>query len=51
MISSIFNYFVSMRYVLLGYVRPCICMAGRITFRDPIQLVLLGISEGTQTEN
>jgi hypothetical protein len=51
MMSFIFNYFVSMRYSLLGYLRPCICLAGRIAFQDPAQLVLLGISEGTRTES
>jgi hypothetical protein len=40
-----------MRYLLLGYLRRCICLAGRIAFQDPAQLILLGISEGTQTES
>jgi hypothetical protein len=40
-----------MRYLLLGYLRRCICAASRIVFRDPAQLILLGISEGAQTES
>ena len=26
MMSFIFNYFVSMRYLLLGYLRRCVCI-------------------------
>ena len=51
MMSFIFSYLVSKRYLLLGYLRRCICAANRIAFRDPAQLILLGISEGTRTEN
>jgi hypothetical protein len=49
--SFVFGYLVSMRYLLLGYLRRCICVANRIAFRDPTQLVLLGISERTRTES
>jgi hypothetical protein len=49
--SFIFNYFVSMRYLLLGYLRRCICVATKIAFRGRFQLVRLGISEETQTES
>ena len=38
--SFVFGYLVSMRYLLLGYLRRCICVANRIAFRDPAQLVL-----------
>lgn len=51
MMAFIFNYFVSMRYLLLVYLRSSICLANRIVFQDPAQLVLLGISEGTRTES
>jgi hypothetical protein len=40
-----------MRYLLLGYLRRFIYVVNRIAFCDPVQLVLLGISEGTQTGN
>jgi hypothetical protein len=49
--SFVFGYVVSMRYLLLGYLRRCIYVAHSIAFRDPAQLVLLGISEGTRTES
>jgi hypothetical protein len=49
--SFVFAYLVSIRYLLLGYLRRCICVASRIAFRDPAQLVLLDRSEGTQTES
>jgi len=39
-----------MRYLLLGYLRRCICVATKIAFRGRAQLVLLRISEGAQTE-
>ena len=39
-----------MRYLLLGYLRRYICVANSIAFRDRPQLVLLRISEETQTE-
>jgi len=40
-----------MRYLLLGYLRRCICVANKIAFRDSPQLVLLGISEETRTKS
>lgn len=49
--SFVFGYVVSMRYLLLGYLRRCIYVASRIAFRDLAQLVLLGISKGTRTES
>lgn len=49
--SFVFSYLVSMRYLLLGYLRRCICLADRIALQDPAQLILLGISEGTRTES
>jgi hypothetical protein len=49
--SFVFNYFVSMRYLLLGYLRHCLCLAHKIASQDPSRLVLLGISEGARTES
>lgn len=49
--SFVFSYLVSMRYFLLGYLRRCICLADRVAFQDPAQLILLGISEGVRTES
>jgi hypothetical protein len=49
--SFIFSHLVSMRYVLLGYLRRGICLAGRLAFQDQSQLVLLGISDFTRPEN
>jgi hypothetical protein len=49
--SFVFCHVVSMRYFLLAYLRRCIFVANSIAFRDPAQLVLLGISEGTRTES
>ena len=48
--SFVFGYLISMRYLLLGYLRRCICVASRIAFQGPAQLILLGISEGTRTD-
>jgi len=44
----VFGYLVSMRYLLLGYIRRCICLGGRIAFRDSAQLVLLNIAERSE---
>ena len=49
--SFVFGYLVSMRYLLLGYLRRCICVANRIASRDPAHLVLLSISEETRRES
>jgi hypothetical protein len=49
--SFVFCHVVSMRYFLLAYLRRCIFVANSIAFRDPAQLVLLGISERTRTES
>jgi hypothetical protein len=49
--SFVFGYLVSMRYLLLGYFRRGICVASKIAYRGPAQLVRLGISEETRTES
>lgn len=46
--SFLFSYFVSMRYFLLGYLRHSFCLARRIAFYDPAQLVLLNIAERSE---
>jgi len=43
--SFVLGYLVSMRYLLLGYVRRGLCLAGKIAYRDAAQLVLLSIGE------
>jgi hypothetical protein len=43
-----FGYLVSMRYLLLGYIRRCICFGSRIAFQDSAQLVLLNIAERSE---
>jgi hypothetical protein len=48
--SFVFNYFISMRYHLLGYLRHGLCLAYKIASQDQSQLVLLGISQGARTE-
>ena len=46
----VFNYFLSMRYLLPGYVRRGICLAGRLAGQGTPQLILLGLSEGKRME-
>ena len=46
----IFGYFLSMRYLLLGYVRRWICFAGRLAGQGTPRLILLGLSEGKRAE-
>jgi hypothetical protein len=46
----IFGYFLSMRYLLVGYVRRWICLAGRFAGQDTTQLILLELSEAKRME-
>jgi hypothetical protein len=37
-----------MRYLLLGYLRRCICLAHKIASQAPARLVLLNIAERSE---
>ncbi len=47
--SFVLGHLLSMRYLLLGYVRRVLCFAGKVANRDTAQLVLLSIGEPSET--
>jgi len=47
--SFIFGHLISMRYLLLGYIRHWTCLAGQIAHRDTAQLILLGLTDRRET--
>jgi hypothetical protein len=42
--AFVFGYVVSMRYLLVGYLRRSLCAAARVAFQESAQLVLLNIA-------
>jgi hypothetical protein len=45
MTAFVLGYLVSMRYVLVGYLRRCCSAAARIALHDPAELILLNIAQ------